>query len=125
MIDISKGEPKKIKTFKNYIDFYKYKKSLAENGPLAIEKKSPQVNGQKLKNLMETFKKWSKIDYVKAKTELELALIFIDQLGVISDFYSFIENFERGIFLQYLEDIRNLIIELSKIERKEEYLLKI
>lgn len=34
-------------------------------------------------------------------------------MGVITDFYSFIENFERGIFFRYLDDIKDLDIRLS------------
>ena len=114
LVDVSKGEPKKIKTFQNYIDIHKYKKNLAENMALLLEKKGFLIKGQKSNNIIEIYKKWSEIDYVMVKTELELALIFIDQLRVIEDFYSFIENFESGIFFQYLENIKNLVIELSK-----------
>lgn len=81
---------------------------------LLLEKKGFLIKGQKSNNIIEIYKKWSEIDYVMVKTELELALIFIDQLRVIEDFYSFIENFESGIFFQYLENIKNLVIELSK-----------
>lgn len=70
---------------------------------------------------MESYRKQSEIEYVKAKTELELVLIFIIQLGFITDFYSFIEKFEYGMFLQYLDNIKNLFIEQSNYseERQE------
>jgi len=41
---------------------------------------------------MDTYQKWSKIDYIKAKTELELALIFITNLEFMNEFYNFIEK---------------------------------
>ena len=90
-----------ISTFQNYIDFHKYKRSIAENATIAFENKNLQVNGQKSNTLIETYKKWYELDYIKAKTELELVLIFIDKLGTMSEFYSFIECFENGMFLQY------------------------
>lgn len=77
LVDVSKGEPKKIKSFQNYIDNHKNKRNLTENITLLFEKKCFLINGQKSKNLIEIYKKWADINYVKGKTELELALIFI------------------------------------------------
>ncbi len=114
IVDVSIGRPKKLKTFESYIDFHKYKRNLAETMTSVFKAKGFLGDGQKSYNLMETYKKWSDIALVKAKTKLELAIIFIDQLGVKNDFYSFIEEFENGIFLHYLEDIKNFTIELLK-----------
>lgn len=114
IIDVSIGKPKKLKTFESYIDFHKYKRNLAKTMTSLFKAKEFLGNGHKSYNLMETYKKWCNIDLVKAKTKLELALIFIDQLGVINDFFSFIEQFENGMFLQYLEDIKNFTLELLK-----------
>jgi len=35
-------------------------------------------------------------------------------------FYSFIEKFEHGIFLQYLDDNKNLFIEFSNYSEKRQ-----
>ncbi|MEE9379514.1 MAG: hypothetical protein V3V33_15930 [Candidatus Lokiarchaeia archaeon] len=124
IVDVSIGKPKKLKTFESYIDFHKYKRNLAETMTSVFKAKGFIGDGQRSYDLMETYKKWSNIDLVKAKTKLELALIFIDQLGVINDFYSFVEKFENGMFLQYLEDIKNFTIELLKYREEGGLLTK-
>lgn len=41
------------------------------------------------------------------------ALIFIYQVNFMSGFYYFIEKFEQGVFIQYLDDIKDLVLSLS------------
>ncbi|MFX1451647.1 MAG: hypothetical protein ACFFCM_12430 [Promethearchaeota archaeon] len=124
IVDISIGKPKKLKTFESYIDFHKYKRNLAETINSVFNSKKFIGDGQKSYNLMEIYKKWSNFDLVKAKTRLELALIFIAQLGVKNEFYSFIEKFENGMFIHYLEDIKNFTIELLKYRGEGGVLIK-
>lgn len=50
---------------------------------------------------------------MKAKTELELALIFIYQINFMSSFYLFVEKFEQVVFIHYLDDIKDHFLSLS------------
>lgn len=124
IVEVSIGEPKRLKTFESYIDFHKYKRYIAETINSVFNSNKFIGDGQKSYNLMEIYKKWSNFDLVKAKTKLELALIFIAQLGVKNDFYSFIEKFENGMFIHYLEDIKNFTIELLKYREERGFLTK-